>query len=69
MKMKSVGALEYECKLCGEVFHINYSLTKTRLIKHGEMTMEVKPDLADLFLHMWVHEFQQGDEKNESQSD
>lgn len=52
MKVAQAGKLEYECKLCGEVFLIDYT------IKTGKTIMEVKPDLADLFVHMWTHDQQ-----------
>lgn len=50
MKTVQVGRLSYECKLCGEEFLVDYS------IRTSKKNVEVRPDLADLFLHMWTHE-------------
>lgn len=53
--MRRDPVVEWECKLCAEVFFVPYKVVTVHT-NDDKATMEVKPDLADLFAHMWMHE-------------
>jgi hypothetical protein len=46
--------VEWECRLCGQVFFVPYRIVQVHA--GDQVVADIKPDLADLFAHKWMHE-------------